>query len=139
MLRFGSVQLLSHVQLLMTPRSAARQASLCIANSRSSLRLMSIELVMPANHLILCCRLLLLPSIFPRIRVFSNESVLCIRWSKYWRFNFSISPSNEYSGLISFRMDWMDLLAVQRISRVFCNTRVQNCQFFGAQLSLYAI
>ena len=113
---FSSVQLLSHVQLLMTPRSAARQASLCIANSRSSLRLMSIELVMPSNHLILCCPLLLLPLIFPSIRVFSSESALLIRWSKYWSFSFSISVlPNEYSGPSSFKMDWLDLLQVQGI------------------------
>ena len=97
----------------MTPRTAAHQASLSITNSWSSLRLMSIELVMPYKHLILCCPLLLPPSIFPRIRVFSNESALHIRWPKYWSFSFSISPSNKYSGLISFRMDWLDLLAVQ--------------------------
>ena len=98
---------------LETPWRAAHQASLSIINSRSSLKFMSIESVMPSNHLILCRPLLLLPSIFPSIRVFSNESVLCIRWPKYWSFNFSISPSNEYSELISFRMDWLDLLAVQ--------------------------
>ena len=97
----------------MTPWTAGHQASLSIANSRSLLKLMSIELVMTPNHLILCHPLLLLPSIFPNIRVFSNESVLCIRWPKYCGFSFSISPSNEYSGLISFRMDWLDLLAVQ--------------------------
>ena len=97
----------------MTPCTAARQASLSITNSRSLLKLMSIELGMPSNHLILCRPFLLLPSIFPSIRVFSNESVLPIRWSKYWSFSFSISPSNEYSRLISFRMDWLDLLAVQ--------------------------
>ena len=96
-----------------TPWIAARQASLSITNSRSSLRLTSIESVMPSNHLILCRPLLLLPSIFPSIRVFSNESVLHIRWTKYWSFGFRISPSKEYSGLISFRMDWLDLLAVQ--------------------------
>ena len=93
--------------------TAARQASLSITNSWSLLKLASIELVMPSNHLILCQHLLLLPSTFPSIRVFSNESVLCIRWPNYWSFSFSISPSNEYSGLISFRMDWFDLLAVQ--------------------------
>ena len=97
----------------MTPWTAARQASLSITNSRSLLKLISVESVMPSNHLILCCPLLLLPSIFPSIRVFSYESVLRIRWPKYWRFSFSISPSNEHSGLISFRMDWLDLLAVQ--------------------------
>ena len=103
----------SHVQLFVTPWTAACQASLSITNSQSSLKFMSIELVMPSHHLILCRPLLLLPSIFPSIRVFSNESVLCIRWPKCWSFSFSISPSNEYSGLISFRMDWLDLLAVQ--------------------------
>ena len=109
----SSVQLLSHVQLLATPWTAAHQASLSITNSRNFLKLMSIESVMPSNHLILCHPLLLLPSVFPGIRVFSNESVLCIRWPKYWSFSFSISPSNEYPGLISFRMVWLDLLAVQ--------------------------
>ena len=97
----------------MTPWTAAHQASLTITNSRCLFTLMSIESVMPSNHLILCCPLLFPPSIFPSIRVFSNESVICIRWPKYWSFSFSISPSNEYSGLISFRMDWLDLLAVQ--------------------------
>jgi len=97
----------------VTQWTAARQASLSITNSQSSLRLMSIELLMPSNHLILCRPLLCPPSIFPSIRVFSNESALCIRWPNYWSFSFSISPSNEYSGLISFRMDWLDLLAVQ--------------------------
>ena len=110
---FFSVQLLSHVQLFETPLTAACQASLSIANSWTLLKLMSIESVMPSNHLILCHPLLFLPSIFPSIRVFSNESVLHIRWPKYWSFSFSISPSNEYSGLISLRMDWLDLLAVQ--------------------------
>ena len=108
-----SVQSLSHVQLFATPWTAARQASLSITNSQSLLKLTSIESVMPSNRLILCCPLLLLPSVFPSIRVFSNESVLRIRWPKYWSFSFSISPSNEYSGLISFRMDWLHLLAVQ--------------------------
>ena len=108
-----SVQSLSRVQLLVTPWTAARQASLSITNFRSLLKLLSIESVMPSNHLILCDPLLLLPSIFPSIRVFSNESVLRIRQPKYWSFSFTISPSNEYSGLISFRMDWLDLLAVQ--------------------------
>ena len=105
--------MLSHVRLFATPWTTAHQASLSITNSRSLLKLMSIELVMPSNHLILCCPLLLLPSIFPSIRVFSNESVLCIRWPKHWSFSFSISPCNEYSGLISFRIDWLDLLVVQ--------------------------
>ena len=109
---FSSVQSLSHVRLFATPWITAHQASLSITNSRSLLKLMSIESVMPSKHLILCCPLLR-PSIFPSIRVFSNESVLCIRWPKYWGFSFSISPSNEYSGLISFRMDWLDLLGVQ--------------------------
>ena len=108
-----SVQLFSRVRLFVTPWTAACQASLSITNSWSLLKLMSIESVMPSNHLILCHHLLLPPSIFPIIRVFVNESVLCIRWSKYWSFSFSISPSNEYSGLISFRMDWLDLLAAQ--------------------------
>jgi len=109
----SSVQLLSCVQLFATPWTAACQASLSITNTQSLLKLMSIASVMPSNNLILCRPLLLLPSIFPSIRVFSNESVLCIRWPKYWSFSFSISPSNEYSGLIFFRMDWLDLLAVQ--------------------------
>ena len=108
------VQPLSHVWLFETQWTAARQASLSITNPQSSLKLMSIESVMPSYHLILCCPLLLLPSIFPSIRVFSNESVLHIRSPKYWSFSFSISPSNEYLGLIFFRMDWLDLLAVQR-------------------------
>ena len=112
MIQFSSVQLLSHVQLFATPWTAVCQASLSITNSRSLLKLMSIPSVMPSNHLILC-HPLLPPSIFPSIRVFSNGSVLRIRWSKYWSFSFRISPSNEYSGLISFRMDWLDLLAVQ--------------------------
>ena len=106
------VQFLSHVWLFVTPCTAARQASVSITNSQSLLKLMSIELVMPFNHIILCHPLLLLPSIFPSIRVFSNESVLHITITKYWSFSFNISPSNEYSGLISFRMDWLDLLAV---------------------------
>ena len=108
-----SVQLLSHVQLFVTPWTAAHQASLSITNSQSLLKLMFIDSVMPSNHLILCRPFLLLPSIFLSIRVFSNESVLHIRWPKYWSLSFSISPSNEYSGLTSFRMDWLDLLAVQ--------------------------
>ena len=109
----SSVQSLSHGQLFVTPWTAARQASLSITNSWSLLKLVSVESVMPSNHLILCHPLLLLPSIFPSTKVFPSESVLCIRWPKYWSFSFSISPSNEYSGLISFRMDWLDLLAVQ--------------------------
>ena len=112
-LQFSSVQSLSHVQHFATPWTVAHQASLSITNSQSLPKLMSITSVMPSNHLILCRPLLLLPSIFPSIRVFPNESVLPIRWPKYWSFSFSISPSNEYSGLISFRMDWLNLLAVQ--------------------------
>ena len=108
-----SVQLLSRIWLFETPWIAVCQASLSITNSWSLLKLMSIELVMPSNHFILCHPFFLLPSIFPSIKVFSNESVRCIRWPKYWSFSLSISPSNEYSGLISFRMDWLDLLAVQ--------------------------
>ena len=104
-----SVQSLSHVQLFATPWTAAHQVSLSIINSQSLLKLMSIEPLMPSNHFVLCCPLLLLPSIFARIRVFSNESALHIRWPKYWSFSSNISPSNEYSGLISFRMDWLDL------------------------------
>ena len=111
--QFNSVQWLSHVRLFVTPWTAACQASLSITNSRSLPKLMSIESVMPSNHLILCHSLLLPPSLFPSIRVFSNESALHIRWLKYWSFSFNISPSNEHSGLISFRMDWLDLLAVQ--------------------------
>ena len=110
--QFSSVQSLSCVQLFVTAWTAALQASLSTTNSRSLLKLISIQSVMPSNHLILWCLLLLLPSIFPSIRVFSNESVLCIRWPKNWSFNFNISPFNEYSGLISFRMDWLDPLAV---------------------------
>ena len=111
--QFSSVQSLSRVRLFATPWTAACQASLSITNSQSLLKLMPIESVMPSNHLILCHLLLLLPSIFLSIRVFSNESVLHIRWPKYWSFSFNISPSNEHSGLISFRMDWLALLAVQ--------------------------
>ena len=111
--KFSSVQSLSHVRLFVTPWTAACQASLSITNSRSLLKLMSIESVMPSNHLILCHPLLLLPSIFPSIRVFSNESPLHMRWPKYWSFSFNISPSNEHPGLTSFRMDWLDFLAVQ--------------------------
>ena len=113
LLFLSSVQLLSRVQLFATPWTAAHQASLSITNSQSLLKLMSIKSVMPSSQLILCHPLLLLPPIPPSIRVFSNESVLHIRWPKYWSFSFSISLSNEYSGLISFRIDWLDLLAVQ--------------------------
>ena len=119
-----------------TAWTAAPQASLYITNCWSLLKLMSTE-SMPSDHLILCRPLLLPPSIFPSIRVFSNESVLHIRWLKYWSFSFKISPSNEFSGLISFRMDWLDLLAISKgLSRVFSNTTVQKHQFFSAQLSL---
>ena len=111
--QFSSVQSLSHVWLFATPWTTAHQASLSITNSRSTLKVMSIELVMTPNHLILCHSLLFPPSIFPSIRVFSNESVLCIRWPKNCSFSFNISPSNEYSGLIPFRIDWLDILAVQ--------------------------
>ena len=111
--QLSSVQLLSHVRLFVTPWTAARPASLSITNSWSLLKLMSIESVMPSNHLILCHPLLLPPSIFPSIRVFSNESALCIRWPKYWSFSVNISPFSENSGLISSRIDWLDLLAVQ--------------------------
>ena len=131
----SSVQSLSRVRLFETPWTAARQASLSITNSRSLLKLMSIESVMPSNHLSLCCPLLLLLSVFPSIRVFSNESVPPIRWPKYWSFGFSISPSNEYSGLISFRMDWLDLLAVQGILKSLLQHH-QKHQFFGTQRSL---
>ena len=113
LIQFSSVPSLSHVQLFVTPWTTTHQAFLSITSSRSLLKLMSIESVMPSNHLIICRPLLLLPSIFPSIRVFSSESILCIRWPKYWSFSFSISPSSEYSGLISFRMDWLDLLVVQ--------------------------
>ena len=128
-----SVQSLSRVRLFATPWTAAHQASLSITNSRSLPRFMFIESVMPSNHLILCRPPLLLPSIFPNIRVFfSNESALCIRWPKYWNFSFNISPSNEHPGLISFRMDWLDLLAVQgtlksRLQQVFTRRDILRC------------
>ena len=118
-----SVQLLSSVQLFGTPWAAAHQASLSITNSRSLLKLRSIEVVMPSNHLILC-HPLLPPSVFPSIRVLSNESVLHIRWSKFWSFSFSISPSNEHPGLISFRMDWLDLPSIQGTLKSLFNTTV---------------
>ena len=119
MYKFSSVQLLSHVQLFVTPWTVARQASLSFTISRSLLKLMSIESVMPSNHFIICRPLLVLPSIFPSIRVFSSESVLRIRWPKYWCFSFSISPSKEHPGLISFRMDWLISLQSKGLSRVF--------------------
>ena len=137
-LKFSSVQSVSHVRLFATPWIAACQAALSIPNSLNSLILMSIGSVMPSSHLILCHPLLLLPPIPPSITVFSNESIICMRWLKYWNFCFSIIPSKEIPGLISFRMDWLDLLAVsplQGLSRVFSNTTVQKHQFFGAQLS----
>ena len=133
-----SVQSLSCVRLFATPWTAACQASLPITNSRSLLKGMSIEWVMPSNHLILCRPLLLLRSIFPSIRVFSNESVLHIRWPKYWSLSFSISPSNEYSGLIPFRIDWFDHLAVQGTLKYLLQHTVQKHQFFGAQPSLWS-
>ena len=132
----SSVQLLSRVQLSATPWTAACQASLSITNSWSLLKVMSIESVMPSNHLILCHPLLLLPSVFPSIRVFSNEAVLPIRWPKYWSFNFNISPSHEYLGLISFRIDWFDLLAAQETIKSLLQHHSSKHQFFGAQLSL---
>ena len=132
---YSSVQSLSHVRLFVTPWTAARWASLSITNSWSLLKPMSIESMMPSNHLILC-RLLLLPSIFPRIRVFSNEWALRIRWPKYWNFSFSISASNEYSGLIFSRIDCVISLQSKGLSRVFSRTTVQKHQFFGAQTSL---
>ena len=122
----------------VTPWTVARQASLSITNSQSLLKLMSIESVMPSNHLILWHPLLLLPSIFPNMRVFSNESVLHIRWPKYWSFSFSISPSNEYSGLISFRTNWLDLLAVQGTLKSLLQHHRSKYQLFGAQLSLWS-
>ena len=129
------VQSISRVWLFATPWIAARQASLSITNSRSSLRLMSNESVMPSSHLILGCPLLLLPPIPPSIRVFSNGSTFCMRWTKYWSLSFSIIPSKEIPGLISFRMDWLDLLQFKGLSRGFSNTTVQKHQFFGTQLS----
>ena len=127
------VQLLSCLQLFGTPWTVAHQS---FTVSQSLLKLMPIEPVMPSNHLLLCWPLLLPLSIFPRFKVFSNESILCISWPNYWSFSFSISPSNEYSVLISFRMDWLDLLALQGTLKVFPNTTLQKHQFFGSQLSL---
>ena len=124
-----------------TPWTAACQASLCITNSWSLLKLMSIASVMPSNNLVLCCPLLLPPSIFPSIRVFSNESALCIRWPKYWSFSFNISPSNEYSGLISFRVNWLDLLAAHKTLKSLLQNHSSKCHqfwhsvFFTVQLS----
>ena len=136
---FSSVQSPSHVRLFQTPWTAACQASLSITNSRSLLKLMSIELVMPSNYLILCHSLLLLPSIFPSIRVFSSESVLHMMWPKYWSFSFSISPSNEYSGLISFRIDWFDLLAVHRTLKSLLQHPSSKASFLlHSELSLWS-
>ena len=131
----SSVQLLSSVQLFVTSWTSAHQASLSITSSQSLLKLMSIESVMPSNHLILCHPLLLPPSIFPSIRVFSSESALCIRWPKYWSFSFSINPSNDWSPL-----GWTGLISVQSkgVSRAFSNTTVQKYQFFGPQPSLWS-
>ena len=139
--QFSSSQSLSHVRLFATPWTTARQASLFITNSQSLLKPMSIELVMPSHHLILCRPLLIPPSIFPSIRVFSNESVLRVRWPKYWSFSFSISPSSEYSGLISLRIDWLDLLAVQEALKSLLQhhnskgSTLQRSVFFMVQLS----
>ena len=138
---FSSVQSLSRVRLFATPWTTACQAFLSITNSWSSLKLMSIESVMTSNHLILCYPLLLLPSIFPSFRIFSNESALHIRWPKYWSFSFNISPSNEHPGLISFRMDWLDLLAVQGTLKSFLQHHSSKASilwhsaFFIVQLS----
>ena len=138
---FSSIQSLSRVRLIVTPWSAARQASLSITNSQSLFMLMSIETVMPSNHLILCCFLLFLPSIFPSIKVFSKESTLPIRWPKNWSFSFSTIPSKEYSGLFSFRMDWLDLLAVQGTLKSLLQHHsskesiLRSSAFFTAQLS----
>ena len=136
LIQFSSVPSLSHVQLFVTPWTTTHQAFLSITNSRSLLKLMSIESVMPSNHLIICRPLLLLPSIFPSIRVFSSESILCIRWPKYWSFSFSISPSNKYSGLISFRIDWFDLIAVLGTQHHSPKASIlQHSAFFILQLS----
>ena len=132
---FSSIQLLNRIQLFATPWITAHQASLSITSSQSSLKLMSTKSMMPSSHLILCHPLLLLPPIPPSIRVFSNELTVHMRWPKYWSFGFTIIPSNKHPGLISFRMDWLDLLAVKGLSRVFSNTTVQKHQFFSTQLS----
>ena len=132
----SSVQSLSYVLLFVTPWTAARQASLSITNFQSLLKLMSITSVMPFNHLIHCRPFLLPPSIFPNIRVFSNESALHIRWPKYWNFSFNISPSNEYSGLISFSMDWLDLLAVQGTLKSLLQHHSSKASNFDTWLSL---
>jgi len=132
----SSVQLLSRIWLFVIPWTAARQASLSITNSWSLLKLMSIESVMPTNHLIFCHPLLLQPSIFSTIRAFSSESVLPIRWPEYWSFSFNISPSNEYSGLISFRIDWLDLLAVQETLKSLLQITIQKHQFLSESVIL---
>ena len=137
-IQFSSVQSLSHVWLFVNLWTAACQAFLSITNSWSLLKLVSIELVMPFNHLNLCHPLLLPPSSFPSIRVYSNESALCIRWPKYWSFSFSISPSNEYSGLIFFRMDWLDLLAVQGTLKSLLQQHSSKAWFFLALSLLYS-
>ena len=129
--------MLSRIQLFAASWTATRQASLSITISRSLFKLMSIKSVMPSSHLLLCHPLLLLPSIFPSIKVFLSESALHIRWPKYWSFNFSISPSNEYSGLINFRINWISLQS-KELPRVFANTTVQKHQFLSTQLSLWS-
>ena len=134
--KFSSVQSLSRVRLFATPWTAAQQAFLSITNSQNLLKLMSIESVMPSNHLVLCHRLLL-PSIFPSIRVFSNESALHIRWPKYWSFSFSFSPSNEHQGLTSFRMDWLDLLAVQGTLKSLLQHHTSKSINSSALLNIY--
>ena len=141
MIQIRSDQSLSHVRLFVTTWTAAQQASLSITNTQIILKLISIESVIPSHHFILCCPLLFPPSIFPSIRIFSNESVLCIRWPKYWSFSLSISPSNEHPGLISFRMDWLDLLAVQETLKSLLQHHtskasiLQRSAFFTVQLS----
>ena len=136
LIQVWSVQSLSHVWLFVTPWTTARQASLSITNSQSPPKPMSSESVMPSNHFIHCHPSLLLPSIFPNIRVLSNESALCIRWPEYWSFSFNISPSYEHPGLISFRMDWLDLLAVQGTLKSLLQHHSSKASFFSTQLSL---
>ena len=142
--QFNSVQSLSRVRPFATPWTTAHQASLSITSSQSLLKLMSVESVMPSNHLILCCPLLLLPSVFPSIRVFSNESALHIRWPKYWSFSFNIRPINEHPGLISFRMDCLDLLAVQRTLKSLLQhhsskTSILRCSAFPKMLLIHSV
>ena len=136
-MRFSSVQLLSRVRLFVTPWTAAFQTTLSITNSQSLLKLMFIESVMPSNHLILC-HPLLPSSIFPSIKIFSNKSVIRIRWPEYWRFSFNNSPSNEYSGLISFRIDWLDLFAVQETLKSLLQHHNSKASILCAQLSLWS-